>query len=102
AVDFKRIENALEVCKKHLDATKTWNTEVEVYLASYVLVIACAEFEQRFEAIVNARCARHPDPALISFMAKATDKLIRSPNVKEMSGFFDKFGGTHKDDFKTH
>src|SRR5262249_52136262 len=101
AMDFERIDNALEVCKKHLDATGSRNTEVEIYLTGYVLVVACSEFEQRFEALVSKRCVRHPDAWLIAFMAHATDKLIRSPGISELSGFLGRFDAQCKEDFKS-
>jgi len=90
-MDFKRIDNALKVCSNHLDATNP-GPEIESYLVGYLLVLACSEFEQRFEALVAKRCARSTDSVLIAFMAQATDKLFRSPRIKEMAGFLERLG----------
>ena len=65
-MDFERINNALEVCEKHLDAGAS-GTEIETYLVGYVLVFAASEFEQRFRKMVHKRCCRHSDPPLEAF-----------------------------------
>ena len=42
---IERIDRNLVVCKRHLEATESFNTEIETLLVGIMLVIAYAEFE---------------------------------------------------------
>lgn len=98
-MQFERLENALTVCNNHLDATGARGTEIESYLVGYVLITACAEFEMRFEAMINKRFARLGDAAVSAFIAKIADTQIRVPNLDGMGAFLKKFGNAFRDGF---
>jgi hypothetical protein len=55
---FKRIDHALGVCKKHLDATGTRNTPIESCLVGYLLTIIYAEYETIIHKIVVMRVTK--------------------------------------------
>jgi hypothetical protein len=97
---FTRIDNAFEVCEKHLDATSSHASEVASFLVGYLTVIIIAEYEMKLEAILNKRAERPGDVHIQSFMKVAIDRLTRSVDVGEITGLLKHFGGTCKDDFK--
>jgi len=94
------IDNAIEVCRKHLDNTHSRNTEVEAFLTRYLVVMICAEFEERCEALVHDRARRVGDTYVAAFMQSASAQLLRSIGVGELSGFLNRFGRDCKEKFQ--
>jgi hypothetical protein len=96
---FARLDNAMAVCKAHLDATGTRGTEIEHYLVGYLVVIICAEFDARFKKIVETRAGRTGDAHLKNFVVHACGKIVRGNKVSELTSHLGGFGGTCKTDF---
>lgn len=98
-MDFPRIDSAIVDCKAHLSATNALGTPIESYLVGHLLVLAASEFERVTEAIVIARALRTGDGHLISFVRVASDRLIRSIKIDQMTGVLGHFDSTCKDSF---
>jgi hypothetical protein len=96
---FKRIEDAFETCKKHLDSTNSRNTEIESFLVGYLIVLVIAEYEVLLEKILAKRADRIKDAHVQSFVKVAVDKLTRSIKIGEVSGLLSHFGSDYKKAF---
>lgn len=95
-----RIDQTLEECEKHLSSTKAFGTEIENLLTRSLLVLICAEFEQKIEAIVQEKCATIPDRSLREFVGSCVGAVFRSVRSSEIAGLLNRFGGTYKEIFK--
>lgn len=91
-----RLEEAIEVCAKHLDQTNARNTEIEAFLTRYLLVLICATYEEQIERLVAKRALKVSDSHVSAFMQSATGNLIRGIRVSELSRFLGRFGDDYK------
>jgi hypothetical protein len=98
-VKFTQLENALTVCKNHLDNTGTRGTEIESYLVGFLLVNICSEFEIRLRKILEMRAAHPGDTYLSNFVVYASGRIIRSIKIGEIAGYLGGFGTDWKDNF---
>jgi hypothetical protein len=96
---FPRLDNAMAVCKLHLDTTGARGTEIESYLVGYLLMIICAEFDDRFKKLIETRAARAGDAQLKNFIVHACGRIVRGNKVAELTGHLSGFGGACKTDF---
>lgn len=90
-MDFTRIDHAMSVCKSHLVATSTANTEIESYLVGYLLSVIYAEFEQRIRAMVCKRAERASDVDVHNFVVSAVGRLMRGIKIAEVKGIIGQF-----------
>jgi hypothetical protein len=97
---LRRIDNALAVCKTHLDGTDTRGTEIESYLVAYLLTLVASEYEQRVEALFSLRAMKCGDPHVHSFVTSACGRIIRSPRCSEIAGALGMFDAKCKTDFQ--
>lgn len=96
---FGQIDYEIQKCEQHLDATGSWNTEVENYLVRYLLVRICAEYETRIEILVQRRCTRTNDKYLLSFAKWGATVATKNFNVSDIAGMLGKFGTDYKKAF---
>jgi len=94
-----RIDQALEVCRRHLASTGAYGTEIENLLTRSLLVLICAEFEERIEETIQERCSSIEDASLKEFIASCMGAVFRSVRSSEMAGLLKRFGGRCKDGF---
>lgn len=47
------IDDAIEFCRKHLDASDARGSEIEAFLTQYVLIRIRANFEQRVQSLLS-------------------------------------------------
>jgi hypothetical protein len=100
-VEFPRVDNALAVCRAHLDATNTRNTEIETYLVSSILAVIYADYEHAVKGIVATRgCPDSADAELGNFARRAAEKLIRSIRLGELAGAAGMFSPQRKTTFQ--
>lgn len=66
-----RIEQTLEECEQHLYASSAYGTEIESLLTQSLLVLMCAEFEQKIEALVQEKCSSVADTSIKEFLGSA-------------------------------
>lgn len=90
---------AIELCKEHLERTNSLGSPVEAFFVQYLLVIICAEYEQTIESLVEKRAARIGDPEITSFIRSATGRLFRSTHLSDIGGLLGRFSGQVKDSF---
>ena len=88
---FGAIEAAIGGCKKHLDATRARGTQIESFMAGYLLVLISAHFEVRVRGLIEARAARAPDKQIRSFVTSAAAKIIRGPKIDQITGMLNSF-----------
>lgn len=88
-----RIDQALEICERHLDSTQSFNTPIESLLTQALLVISYAEFEQRIEATIEEKRTSGGDgpPGEIRY---------RSVGYDDLAGILEKFSGAYVATFK--
>ena len=94
-MQFKRVEDAIDVCKKHVGATSSAGSEAEAYLSAYLLVIIYAEYETKIKQIVACRIARcvadGPLHAFVqSYFRRATGRI----GIAELRETLLRFGKT--------
>lgn len=95
-MDFPRIENALEVCEKHLNATASWGTEIESYLARYMLTVIYSSYEEWIKEIFVKRCSNSTDKHLSEFVKSAVNQLFRGIRINQITGILGSFGDDYK------
>ncbi len=95
-----RIDQAFEECEKHLSSTKAFGTEIENLLTQSLLVLICAEFEQKIEAIIREKCAVIQDGSLREFVGSCVSAVFRSVKSSDIAGLLNRFGGAYKEIFK--
>lgn len=91
-----RTRSFLEECRTHIDNTSSSGTEVEAFLAQYLLVALCSEMQEEVYRVVEMRATRCGDDELCSFVLSSSKKLLRSVKVSELSGFVGHFGVERK------
>jgi hypothetical protein len=94
-----RTRAALDECRQHVEATDSSGSEVEAFLAQYLLIVLCAEVQEEMYRVVELRATKCGDDELCSFALASSKKLLRSVKVSELSGFVGTFGPNRKDRF---
>jgi RiboL-PSP-HEPN len=95
-----RIDQAIEVCEAHLKSTDANGTEIEAFLARYLLIVTCAAFEEEIEKIILSRAARVNDPQIESFIRSSMKAIFRSLKIGDLAGLLGRFGANYKDRFQ--
>lgn len=91
-----RIEQTLERCEEHLSTTAAYGTEIESLLTHSLLVLMCAEFEQKIESLVKEKCTSVTDTSIKEFVGSCLDVVFRSVKSTEIAGLLNRFGTTYK------
>ncbi len=91
-----RTRAALDDCEKHLQASGALGTEIEVYLAQYLVVILCADVQQGFYSLSESRAATAADTGISSFVAASSRKILRSVGKGEIATYIGTFGSDCK------
>lgn len=91
-----RTKSFLQECSSHIEDTSTSGTEVEAFLAQYLLVVLCSEMQEEIYRVVESRARSCGDDELCSFAVSSSKKLLRSVKVSELSGFVGHFGVERK------
>ncbi|MBU2578154.1 hypothetical protein KKA69_05000 [Patescibacteria group bacterium] len=97
---IRRIDEAVEACREHLERSSAFNSEVEIFLTRYLMVLMCASFEEKIKELVNVRARDSNDKAIISFVSSALDRLVRSVKSGEIAGLLGRFGEQYKNRFQ--
>lgn len=91
-----RTRSFLEECTSHIEETSSSGSEVEAFLAQYLLVSLCAEMQEEMYRVVELRAKQCGDDELCSFALSSSKRLLRSVKVGELSGFVGHFGVDRK------
>ncbi|WP_420813133.1 HEPN domain-containing protein [Parasulfuritortus cantonensis] len=94
-----RIEQTLERCEEHLSTSVAYGTEIESLLTQSILVIMCAEFEQKIETIVREKCSSIEDGSIREFLGSCVGAVFRSVKSNEIAGLLNRFGPSYKEAF---
>lgn len=97
-----KVDNAIDTCARHLQASNAHGTEIESFLTQFLLVFICASFEEHIESLVHARVSRVPDSAVVDFVRSATSQLFRSLKTSEIGNLLGRFGSESKRHFQAH
>lgn len=90
------IEDAIEVCKKHLDATHSKDTQVGSFLAQYLLVLIYSKYEDAILDLIRRRASKAGDGHVTQFVDASSRRVFRSLKITELSGLLGKFGEDYK------
>lgn len=97
---FGQIDAEIAKCEEHLRATGTANTEVEFYLAQYLLVRLVAEYELRIKTLIQRRCARGSLDAYVKAYFQNTGwGMTRQFKIGDITGYLRKFGDDYAKTF---
>jgi len=93
------VEDAILVCRNHLDKKDVRGTEIEAYLTRYLLVLICGAYEKLVRQIVVDRAKRSNDPVLVSFVEN-TMRNYRSLLISDIKGkLLARLSAKHAKDF---
>ncbi len=98
---FEQIDAEIAKCEAHLKTTGTANTEIENYLAQYLLVRLVAEYEARITTLIQRRCARgSTDGYIKAYFQNVARSVTRHFSVSSIHGYMRRFGDDYGDAFK--
>lgn len=97
---FQRVEDAIRICRGHLDSTESRNTEIETYLVGYILAVIYAEYEKWLREAIATRAAGVGDAAILAFVRAAAARVLRSIKCHEIAGILGWFGEDCKTTFQ--
>lgn len=96
---FPRIEAAFDVCRRHLDSSRAWGTEIEAIFVGYLLITIHAQFEMEIANIVKRRCVVNGDPHLTAFSGYAVGRLVRKIALSDLTAILNSFSADCKSQF---
>ncbi|HIH8983296.1 TPA: HEPN domain-containing protein [Serratia marcescens] len=91
-----RTKDAVETCEGHLDASSSWNTEIESFLTQHILIVMCAEIQQEIYSILESRAHVSGDLELKDFAVASGKRILRSVGKKDLANFVGLFGSRAK------
>lgn len=94
-----RTRSFLDACHAHIDQAAAEGTEVEAFLAQYLLVTLCAEMQEEMYRVIETRARACGDDELCCFTLSAAKRILRSVRVSELAGFVGHFGPQRKQRF---
>ena len=95
-----RVDHAIDVCRRHLDDSRSSGTEIEAFLTRYLLVLICSAFEEKIEDLVHLRAEESDDGGLVAFIDSTVGQVFRSVKTSEIGGLLNRFGTHYKDRFR--
>lgn len=72
---FLRVKDCLAECKQHLTSQNAFNTPIENYLVSHLLIITYRSFEVVFRELIRLRVQKANDPHLERFTMSRFEKV---------------------------
>ena len=90
------IEDAIEVCEKHLDVTQSKNTQVSSCLTQYLVVLIYAKYEQVILDLIRNRAKSVQDLHVGAYVAATSKRVYRGLPITELSKLLGKFGDDYK------
>lgn len=105
-MQFARVDEALEECENHLEATDSFGTPIERLLSYSLLVIIYAEFEQSVEKTIREKYETIQDESLREFFRSFSGRdsrriLPRGIRSSDLSEFLARFGESYKSQFRS-
>lgn len=94
------IDQAIESCNLHLNECNAKGTEIEAFLTRYLLILICAQFEEKIKDILIKRAEKTKDMYLASYVRSSLAHIFRSIKTSEISGLLNRFGVDYKQKFQ--
>ena len=95
-----RVDHAIDVCRSHLEDSRSSGTEIEAFLTRYLLILICSAFEEKIEDLVHLRARKSDDGGLVAFVDSTVGQVFRSVKTSEIGGLLNRFGTEYKDRFR--
>ncbi|MGH3712415.1 MAG: hypothetical protein ACRDT4_02985 [Micromonosporaceae bacterium] len=96
-----RVTDALEQCRRHIEAAGVPDPQIEAILTAYVSAVAYAGFEAEVRSIVSLRAhSARQDDREIAFGQYAAVRLVRSIRVSDLTGLAAAFHPDCRDAFR--
>jgi hypothetical protein len=99
---FYKIDNAIEICKFHLNSIdiETPNLiEIESYIVSALILLIVSEYEELIEKIFSDRAYLCGDNYVSSFVNATISQKFRSPDLNKITDILGKFGSDYREQF---
>jgi hypothetical protein len=99
---YQRIDNALEICRQHiqtLDPTNVKDKELETHLVAGLVVLIVSEYEEYLESIFFKRADICGDAHAANYIKKTLSQKFRSPDLSKINETLSRFDGTYKTSF---
>jgi len=99
---YQRIENALTVCRTHingLDPTNMQDKELETYLVSGLVILIVSEYEEYLETVFVKRAEACGDSHATNYIKKTLSQKFRSPDLSKINETLKRFDTTYKQVF---
>jgi hypothetical protein len=97
---FARLDQQIELCRKHLDSTASRHTQVETCLVGFLLVRCCAEFEMCLVKICESRALKSGDSHLVNIARKWASTAKSRMKISDLTGHVATFGEDCRDTFR--
>ena len=102
---YQRIDNAVELCRQHiqrLDPASIEDKEVETYLVAGLVVLIVSEYEEYLEAVFFKRADGCGDPRAANYIKKTLSQKFRSPDLSKINETLGRFDGIYKERFMSN
>ena len=96
-----RTRSIIEDCQQHLDDTNSRNSIVEFYFTQYILIVLCAEVQEKIYQIVERRASTTRDVEIKNYVVSSVQRILRSVKKGEIAGFLGLFGQHIKEKLDT-
>ena len=99
---FSKIENALNVCKSHLDSLDRNDPkiiEIENYLVAGLVILIVSEYETLIEDLFSTRADMCGDSHVASYTKSMIAQTFRSPDLTKITSTLNRFGRDYKHKF---
>jgi RiboL-PSP-HEPN len=97
-----RIENAIAICKSHLDSIDINNPdliEIETYIVSALILIIASAYEDLIERLFGERATKCGDNHVSSYVQSTISQKFRSPDLGKIAEVLSKFGSDYRESF---
>jgi hypothetical protein len=99
---YQRIENAIEICGRHLsslDPTDINAKELETYIVAGLVVLIVSEYEDYLESVFVRRAEQCGDQHATNYIKKTLSQKFRSPDLSKINETLSRFDKTYKSSF---
>ena len=94
------VELTIRVCKKHLDSTSSYGSQIENFLTQQLLIIICAEIEKAIKEMIIAQARDRCSDDFQTFIQSCLNATFRSMKSSEIAGLLNRFGTARKERFR--
>ena len=96
---FAKIDNAINVCKSHLDSidkNDPYLIEIETYIVSALILLIISEYEELIENIFAERANLCRDNHVSNYVRTTISQKFKSPDLGKITEILGKFGSDYR------